>query len=50
VQLPAVQIPQPVLQKEEEDITLMESRSESENDEFKNALDRTIIQTSSDDN
>jgi hypothetical protein len=49
VQLPAVQIPQPALQKEEEDMPLVESTSESENEEFKNALDRTIFQNSNND-
>jgi hypothetical protein len=49
VQLPAVQIPQQALQKEEEVMPLVESTSECENDEFKNALDRTIIQSSDND-
>jgi hypothetical protein len=48
LQLPAVQIPQqPALQKEEE-LPLVESTSESDDDEFENALDRTIIQSSDD--
>jgi hypothetical protein len=50
LQLPAVQIPQqPALQKEEEDIPLVESTSESDDYEFKNPLDRTIIQSSDND-
>jgi hypothetical protein len=45
VHLPAAQIPLPALQKEERQ-PLVESTSESDNNEFENALDRTIIQSS----
>jgi hypothetical protein len=48
IQLPAVQIPLPALQKEER--PLVESTSESDDNEFENALDRTIIQKSDEEN
>jgi hypothetical protein len=46
VQLSAVQISLPALQKEE--LPLVESTTESDDNEFENALDRTIIQSSDD--
>jgi hypothetical protein len=51
VHLPAAQIPlPPALQKEERPPLVVESTPESDDNEFENALERTIIQSSGEEN